>query len=90
MENNYTNILEDCIKIANERQASYGEASENLQKTCDILHVAFGIEMNPSQLALVLVALKLSREQTQHKPDNILDMVNYLCIYLHTYEKHKQ
>ena len=88
--NNYTNILEDCIKIANERQASYGESSSSLQKTCDILRVAFNIELTTPELALVLVALKLSREKNQHKDDNIKDCINYLAIYLHTYEKHKQ
>ncbi len=89
MENNdYTNILENCITTAKERQKSYGEATESMQRTCNILKAAFGIEMNTATLSLVMVAMKLSRERNQHKEDNIIDMVNYLCIYLKCKEKY--
>jgi hypothetical protein len=81
-EENYYDILNDCAKIAKERQASYGKASDSLQLCSDILDTTFGIKLTNSEIALVLVALKLSREKFNKKEDNILDCINYLAISL--------
>lgn len=77
---NYADVLEECASIAKERQAQYGEAGESLQLTCDIADVAFGIKLTKSQLAQVMVSLKLSREKFNHKADNLKDCINYLTM----------
>lgn len=79
---NYYEILEECAAIAKERQAQYGSAGESIQLACDIADTAFGIKLTRSELSKVLVALKLSREKFNHKPDNIKDCINYLAISL--------
>ena len=78
----YSSILEDCAKIAKERQKQYGSAGDSMQLTCDILDITFGIKLTVTELAKVLVALKLSREKFQHKDDNIIDSINYMAISL--------
>ena len=78
----YSSILEDCAKVAKERQKQYGSAGDSIQLTCDILDLNFGIKLTVSDFAKVLVALKLAREKFQHKDDNIIDAINYLAISL--------
>jgi|TARA_R100001530_G_scaffold134003_2_gene108173 hypothetical protein len=79
---NYIKTLEDCAKIAQERQDQYGEATDSIKLACNILKTTFNIELTPKEFCYVLVALKLSREHNQKKDDNILDSINYLAISL--------
>jgi hypothetical protein len=76
----YQEILKDCIEIANERQAQYGEASESINLAVKILNETFGIKLTPKEFCLTIVALKLSREKFNHKSDNIIDTINYLAM----------
>lgn len=87
MKNNYTKVLEECIKIANERQEQYGKADESIQICSNLLRDIFKIDLSVSQIAKVLVCLKLSREANAHKEDNLLDIINYLAISLHSNTK---
>jgi len=82
VKKDYSSILEDCAKIAKERQKQYGSAGDSMQLTCDILDITFGIKLTVTELAKVLVALKLSREKFQHKDDNVIDCINYMAISL--------
>lgn len=87
MASNYSEILANCAKVAQERQEQYGSAGDSMQLACDILDVAFGIKLKVSELAKVLVALKLSREKFLHKDDNIIDSINYLAISLNEQDR---
>ena len=78
----YSSILLQCAKIAKERQAQYGEATESIKLAARICEETFGIKLTPRQFCLTIVALKLSREKFEHKDDNILDTINYLAIAL--------
>jgi hypothetical protein len=77
---NYTKILEDCVSIANSRQALYGEATQNLKETSDLLKTIFNVEIKPIDIAKVMVCLKLTREKTKPKADNLIDAVNYMAM----------
>jgi hypothetical protein len=79
---NYTDILQECIKTANERQEQYGEATESLTLCKEILSNVFKVELTVSQICHVLVALKLSRQGNKFKEDNLIDIINYLSISL--------
>lgn len=89
MENNYTSVLEECIKVATERQSQYGEAIESLKKCSDILKSLFNIDLSVDQLCNVMVALKFSRQSHLHKEDSILDIINYLSIGLYSKRQSK-
>jgi len=80
----YTNILEECIKVAKSRQEQYGEATKSLELCSNILKDVFNIKLNVSEICKVLVALKLSRQSHLHKDDNFIDVINYLAIALHS------
>lgn len=82
IKTDYSEILEQCAKLAKERQVQYGSAGDSLQLACDILDITFGIKLTVSEFSKVLVALKLSREKFLHKDDNIKDCINYLAISL--------
>ena len=86
-EKNYANILLECAAIAKERQEQYGMTCHSMGLASDILDTVFGIKLTKSQIAKVLISLKLSREKFEHKKDNILDTVNYLCISLNEREE---
>jgi len=77
---NYIEILEDCAKIAKERQEQYGEATQSIKLACNILYQTFGIKLTGRQLCEVIIALKLSRNKFQHKKDSSIDIINYMCI----------
>ena len=78
----YAVILEECAKIARERQEQYGEASKSIKLATEILDSMFGIKLTPKQFCYVIVALKMSREKFNHKEDNIKDTINYLAMSL--------
>lgn len=78
----YSDILLKCAGIAKDRQAQYGMTGFSMGLTSEILDLVFGIKLTKSELAKVLIAFKFAREKFDHKEDNILDAVNYLCISL--------
>ena len=77
---NYTNLLEKAIKIADDRQKSYGPAERSVGKAVAILDVAFNINLSKEQFCLVLASLKLARSQDNNGQDSVIDLVNYLCM----------
>ena len=88
MENNYTDILRECIKIAKERQLSYGKATESIKKSVDILKELFNIILTPTEFCFVMVSLKLGRGNFKFKKDSLIDCINYLAIGIACQEKY--
>ena len=86
----YSEILKECARIAEERQGEYGHSSDSLKSICGIAESVFGIELTPEELALVFVSAKLSRESYKHKDDNIIDCINYLAIALNEMRNEKR
>lgn len=86
---NYTEVLKECIKIAEERQEHYGEATSSLELTSELLDLAFGLKLSISDICKVLVSLKLSREKFKFKKDSLLDIINYISIMIYNEENKK-
>lgn len=77
------NILEEANRIVNERSEEkdrmYGPFGEGMAKATQIFNNASKTaKLQPEDMYLALVALKLSRESYNHKEDNLLDAVAYL------------
>lgn len=84
---NYSEILKEAAKIADERQKQYGEAVESVGLACKILEETFNIKLSVLQFCYVMVALKLSRQKFKFKKDNLIDAINYLAIGIMSEEK---
>lgn len=82
MKADYSEILEESIKTANERQSDYGSVIENFKEMAVIHNAMFGGNLKPSDLCKVLIATKVSREKFKHKKDNLIDQINYNAILL--------
>ena len=74
-------FLERCIETKKERQPDYGDSIENFREMARIHNAMFGGDILPSQMCMVLIATKVSREKHRHKEDNIEDEINYWAIY---------
>lgn len=61
------------------RQASYGHPSDDFQRTADLLNVLSkrGRAWLPSDVALVMMCVKLSRQANAYKRDNLVDLCGY-------------
>ncbi|BAQ90579.1 hypothetical protein [uncultured Mediterranean phage uvMED] len=62
-----------------EKERQYGPFSEGMERAAMIASGATGKDINASDMYIMLVALKLSRQSYNHKEDNLLDAVAYLA-----------
>lgn len=71
-------ILEEAIRITRgDRQASYGPPDQDFRRTAAMWSALKGVDFEPREVALFMVALKLSRETYQRKRDNWVDIAGY-------------
>jgi hypothetical protein len=73
------NILIEADKLINgDRRKDYGDPGEMFQKIADIFKLLSGIDMNKREVALMMVALKLSRmSYNPTKRDSYTDLAAY-------------
>ena len=77
---NYTDILKECIEVAEDRMETYDDPIISMKIACDILEKTFKMKMSVEQMCYVLVALKFSRGHKEYNEDNQKDAMNYLGI----------
>lgn len=71
-------ILEEALRITKgDRNASYGPPDQDFQRTAKLWSAIKGIEFEAREVAMFMVALKLSRETHQKKRDNWVDIAGY-------------
>lgn len=78
--------LGETAKIAQElitgdRQESYDCPAENFARISNIYFSISGMRLQPKEIALLMVAVKLGRNRHSQDPDNIIDAIGYLDIY---------
>ncbi len=56
---------------------NYGDSFENFSRIAKFASHLTGKELTPSDCVKVMMAVKLSREAFQHKPDNLVDLCGY-------------
>ena len=72
------NILEEANEITGgERNDSYGHPRTDFDRTAAFWSAIFGFPVTAEQVALCMIALKLSREVHKHKRDNLVDIAGY-------------
>ena len=67
--------------ISGDRRKAYGPVEESFQRVANMWTAIAGQPISREQVALMMVAFKLSREANSHKDDNIIDAVAYLLLY---------
>ena len=76
------NILEKANNIVNQRSEEkerlYGPFDESMEKAAKLASLILNKNIDPKEMYVFMLAIKLSRESYSHKEDNILDAVAYL------------
>lgn len=71
-------ILDEAKRIVyGERGENYGHPFEDFSRTAQIWSAILGIKIEPEQVALCMVGLKISRECNRPKRDNVVDGAGY-------------
>lgn len=71
-------ILEEAIRITEgDRNASYGPPDQDFQRTAAMWSAIKGVPFEAREVAMFMVAMKLSRETHQRKRDNWVDIAGY-------------
>lgn len=71
-------VLQEADKIVNgERQADYSDPVKNFEHIAVIASTILKKDISPSDCCVVLMAVKLAREQFKHKRDNLVDLAGY-------------
>tara|TARA_R100000808_G_C2153869_1_gene164493 strand:- start:5633 stop:5986 length:354 start_codon:yes stop_codon:yes gene_type:complete len=63
--------------VGGERQWSYDHPWDNCSKIAKMWSALLNIEVEPRQVAMCMIAVKLSREAHRHKEDNLVDIAGY-------------
>ena len=75
-------ILEEAQEILEgDRESDYGDPVANFGRIARIASSILDEDISPEQCVVVMMAVKLSREQYKHKRDNLVDLVAYTEIY---------
>lgn len=77
--NNRAKILQDAEKLVNgDRNAQYGDPSQDFQRTAELWSTFLGIKIEPWQVAPMMALLKLSRiSWNPRKEDSWTDLAGY-------------
>lgn len=74
-------LLIEAEKLTNnDRNEQYGSITESFNLYSEICKVNFDLEIDPYQIAQVLMAIKLGRQKFKHKDDNLIDLAGYTKI----------
>lgn len=76
------NILEEAIKVTEERQTSYDKPEDNFQRIANLWNVFLedkGIKykINPADVSMMMILMKVARQQWKHSRDNLTDLCGY-------------
>ena len=75
---NQESILEEAKRIVHgDRGENYGYPFEDFSRTAKIWSAILGINIEPEQVALCMIGVKISREVNRPKRDNIVDGAGY-------------
>ena len=74
-------ILSEAERIVNgDRQADYSDPVENFKHISAIASAIRKKGLSPTDCAIVMIAVKLARENYKHKRDNLVDLAGYVEI----------
>jgi len=86
---NGNTLLEAFVLINGERQASYGNPADNLNRIASLWSAYTGHPFTAKDVAMCMALLKIAREAHGHKQDNLIDAAGYLGLAADMAEKRR-
>ena len=85
-------VLEEALRLTTgDRNNQYGPPTQDFQKTATMWGAILGCEVEPKDVALCMIALKLSRATWSDKRDHYVDIAGYArCGWLCVEDKKKE
>lgn len=76
-----TEILDEVKAVLGEREGNYDHPAPNFQRIADYWNVLLDEKLNDnltaSDVALMMILMKVAREQFKHVDDNFMDIIGY-------------
>ena len=73
-------FLNEARAIIQDRQSSYGDPTDNMQRTASLWAAYLEVPIHPHQVAGCMALVKLARSMETAKVDNFIDGSAYLAI----------
>lgn len=77
--------LEALDLICGDRQKDYG-GTENFTRLAERWSQRFGRQVEPWEICLLMIDLKLSRLQHHYKRDSVIDIIGYACLLVELHD----
>lgn len=82
-------LIKDAAALVNgDRQASYGKPEDNLGRIADMWSAYLATPVSASDVAQMMVLLKVARSVNTYKRDNYLDALGYILLAEGLHEDH--
>lgn len=81
-------LLRDAMDvIGGERKDQYGNAEDSFATIAKYWSHLLGMEITPEQVGLMMILLKVARQQHAPKRDNLIDLAGYAALIERTLKK---
>lgn len=71
-------LIQAAELINGKRRADYGDPATCFERVAVMWSAYIGKEVSAHDVACLMALLKLAREASRHKPDNLLDAAGYI------------
>lgn len=75
-----SDYLAEARAIIEDRQASYGDPTDNMSRTASLWSAYLEVPIHPHQVASCMALVKLARSMETAKIDNFIDGAAYIAI----------
>jgi len=83
-------VLDEAARIIyGPRQADYGTPSENIGNTAKMWSIILGTKVSARDVLKCMIAVKLSRDRTHEKRDNMVDICGWAALSELIGDKHE-
>lgn len=74
-------VLQEAQRIVSgDRQTNYGKAEDSLGRIAALWSVWLCQDISDTDVAMMMVLLKVAREKHSHKQDNLVDICGYAAL----------
>lgn len=77
-KDNHKSVLTEADDLVHgDRNADYGHPFDDFRRTATMWSAVLGVKIEPEQVGLCMMCVKISRECNQPKRDNLVDAAGY-------------